>query len=153
MSLGIGVGFVLYRRETALSGLTPPNQPEFGVTPGAGSGDISIEVTDLPDTWGDLVALNDGLGVAGILQWWNSYDGWTTLVDPAATGTFNMNVVPSLWGTTATIKVRGVSDGGNPGVEATATVAVPGVAQEFEIYTNDDGDPYTTDLGQAYYKI
>jgi hypothetical protein len=133
--------------------LNVPSAVAFTAAPGVDDGDVVIDIDTLPVSWGDLTVRDDGLGVAGILQWWNDYDGWITLVSTPATGLYTVNVVPSLWGDTIDIRVRGVSDGGLIGVSATDSVIVPGTDTAFELYTDDLGVPYTTDFGQPYYRI
>lgn len=107
--------------------LAVPSAPAFTVASGDEDGEIILTVTALP-SWGDLTVPGDGDGVAGILEWWNEVDGWQTLSDPAATGAHTFTLSPLLWGTTTTVRVRGVSAAGVDGIAAGATGQVPPVA-------------------------
>lgn len=133
-------------RGGAASGGSPPlarpAAPTFEAEPGVNDGEIEITVTAEPASWGDLTDPGDGLGVEGILQWWNAHDGWQELCDPSDTGLFIVTAGPTVWGTTGTIQVRGVSDGGRTGTAASDTVAVPGTTMALDDLTVS-GDPAT----------
>lgn len=111
-------------------GFARPSAPTFTVVAGVEDGELVIDITALPASWGDLTIPGDGLGELGYIQWWNAVDGWQTLVDPADTGEVTVSVYPSLWGTEQTIRVRGVSDAGRIGTAAIDTVTPPGAAQQ-----------------------
>jgi hypothetical protein len=134
-------------------GLGVPSAVAFTASPGVDDGDIVIDIDTLPVSWGDLTVPGDDAGIAGTLEWWNDYDGWITLTATPATGLYTVNVIPSLWGDTIDIRVRGISDSDQVGVSATDSVIVPGTDTAFELYTDDLGVPYTTDFGQPYYRI
>lgn len=78
-------------------------------------GRITITIASgQPSSWGD--------GTAGVVQWWNSADGWQNV--PSLS--FNTVLPDSLHGAVTTIKVRGLSAEGIEGTEDSKTVDVPG---------------------------
>lgn len=105
--------------------LARPSAPAFTVQPGDEDGEIILTVTGLPASWGDLSVPGDGDGAAGVLQWWNETEDWQTLADPATTGAHTFVLSPLLWGTTTTVRVRGVSAAGVEGIATGATGPVP----------------------------
>lgn len=107
--------------------LAPPTAPTAAAAPGVGDGKVSLTVSALPVSWGDLATPGDAAGTAGILQWWNEVDGWQTLSTPAATGTTVVDVSPLLHGLLTTIRVRGRSAGGRDGIARSLDVIVPPV--------------------------
>lgn len=117
-----------------VEGFARPSAPAFTVATGAGAGEYVLTVTNLPISWGDLSAPGDGLGEAGILEWWNAVDGWQVLADPAAAGGTTVTLDQVLWGA-AEIMVRGVSAAGRAGTPATVS----------EQAVTADGAPVTAD--------
>jgi hypothetical protein len=94
------------------SGQAPAAVTDWTLTAGPLDGQITITVpAGQPTSWGD--------GTAGTLQWWNASDGWKALTSPLTV------ILPlALHGTTAEIRVRGVSAKGIEGAETAKTVAV-----------------------------
>lgn len=121
--------------------LARPSAPVFAVT--RSGADYLITVSALPVSWGDLIAPGDGLGTIGTLEWWNAFDGWQLLADPAATGDYVKPLDASLAGS-AVISLRGVSAAGRAGLVATVREEV--VTHLGEIVTHN-GEPVTVFVG------
>lgn len=136
----IGISLNIWRGGGGGSSLARPTEPAFSAAPGAGPGAVTLTVTALPVSWGDAVEKDDGLGEAGILQWWNPVTDWQTLVDPVPDSgdlpeEYPIELPESLWGETITIRVRGVNNVGLTGAAATDTVEVPAA----QVWAWEDG--------------
>lgn len=126
---------------TALIG---PSAPSVTILAGIGDGEVDIDVTDLPASWGDAVVREDGLGTLGTLEWWNPVDLWQTLNDPAAVEFFVMSLPIQYWGHTVQIKVRGRNAEGVAGTMVKTSVLIPGAEYQLNdlvIDTNSDDIP------------
>jgi hypothetical protein len=102
------------------------------IEPGVNDGEVDFTTDISAVDWGDAVVQGDNAGTLGILEWWNSVDGWQTLVDPADSEFYTTEVYVSLWGTTATIKVRTKNAQGVTGNEISEDVVIPGTIQELQ---------------------
>lgn len=108
--------------------LALPSAPTVSAAPGDDDGEVTLTVSALPASWGDLILPGDEEGEAGILQWWNGEDGWQELANPAATGAFDVSLPAMFWSETTTLRVRGVSAAGRNGIAVSVRVAVPPIA-------------------------
>lgn len=107
-----------------------PTAPGFTAEPGNVPGRVIITLTDLPASWGDALASGDGLGTPGLLQFWTPVGGWQEMIQPPPDGadlpeTYTLDLPESQWGLEVQIRLRGVSDHGREGAEASETVTVP----------------------------
>jgi len=125
-------GFTRFGRGCRLAGLftlSPegPTAPTATITAGAADGQVVFDVTAVNTDWGDAVNHGDGMGTAGVLEWWNRTDGWQTLIDPEDTGTVSAFAGPLLWGRSEEIRLRRKNAQGRAGAAIAATVAFEGV--------------------------
>jgi len=125
-----------------------PVAPEATISAGAGDGEVVFDVTTLTADYGDASAAGDGLGTEGVLEWWNSIDGWQTLVDPEATGEVSAFTSELLWGRTTTISLRRRNAEGRAGLAISQSLTLAGAQYELQDVVLS-GEPVTIDGEQV----
>lgn len=107
--------------------LQVPTAPTFTATAGAADGEIIINVTALPTSWGDATTPGDNAATADELQVWDSVSGWRLFDATPSTGATSIFVNEALYGTSATFRLRGISNVGRVGAYSSQVVPdVPG---------------------------
>ena len=145
--IGLGLSVVTHGGFGGLA-IAGPVAPVGTITAGAADGEVVIDVTTLTATYGDAVVAGDGLGTEGVLEWWNSIDGWQTLVDPEATGSDSVFVTELLWGRTTTISLRRRNAEGRAGLAISQSLTIAGAQYELQDVVLD-GVPVTIDGEQV----
>jgi len=145
--IGLGLSVITHGGFGGLA-IAGPVAPVGTITAGAGDGEVVIDVTTLTATYGDAVVAGDGLGTEGVLEWWNSLDGWQTFADPEATGSDSVFVTELLWGRSATIYLRRRNAEGNAGPSLAASITIAGAQYELQDVVLD-GVPVTIDGEQV----
>jgi hypothetical protein len=129
-----------------------PSAVTFTLATGGDDGEIDIDITALPVSWGDGAAFDDGLGAIGSIDWWSEEFGWQVLDATPATGVITVTLGITYWGRAVTIKIRAVSDFPHTGAESSDTVTVGGVAMLAYTVVDTDGNECLDSSGNAVVK-